>query len=231
LLIHASAARAFTLMPSASNDGARWRGIPVVLKGNFANAPLAPDEMVAIVQDAFSLWGAVPTTSYRIQLVGETSTQAHDLAKATDGPNAIAFDNDFEKTFSSSDQSAIAVSTVLHQGDHYTRGVIVVNAAKAPLDRILLRAVITHEAGHVAGLGHSSDESAVMYPIARPVSQLSEDDVSGISYLYPRNEAGHGPFGCGTLSGRGSRRFPIFVAWVGAFFLGWAGIRLRASRA
>jgi hypothetical protein len=218
-------------MPSASTDGARWRSIPVVLRSNLANAPQDPVEMIEVIRDAFAMWGAVPTTAYRIQLNGETGTHAQDLAKANDGPNAIAFDTEFEKTFTSSDQSAIAVSTVLHQGDHYTRGVIVLNAAKAPMDKVLLRAVITHEAGHVAGLNHSSDESSVMYPIARPVTQLSDDDVAGISYLYPRNEAGHGPFGCGSLSGRGSNRIPSFVAWVGVFFLGWVGIRLRASRA
>jgi hypothetical protein len=40
-----------------------------------------------------------------------------------------------------------------------------------------LRHVALHELGHVAWLGHSSDERDVMYPVWTPVSDLSEGDL------------------------------------------------------
>lgn len=53
-----------------------------------------------------------------------------------------------------------------------------------------LESVVVHEIGHLLGLGHSSDEEAVMFPSipsgARKV-QLAGDDVDGIQSLYGSN--------------------------------------------
>lgn len=46
--------------------------------------------------------------------------------------------------------------------------------------------VLSHEIGHALGLGHSEDEEALMY--YRTVNQrsnLGQDDIDGINYLYP----------------------------------------------
>lgn len=34
------------------------------------------------------------------------------------------------------------------------------------------------------GLGHSEDESAIMYPVYRDVVQLGQDDINGITLMY-----------------------------------------------
>jgi hypothetical protein len=46
--------------------------------------------------------------------------------------------------------------------------------------------VFLHENGHVAGLGHSTDINAIMYPSYQKVNRvLQTDDINGISFLYP----------------------------------------------
>lgn len=46
--------------------------------------------------------------------------------------------------------------------------------------------VFTHENGHVVGLGHSSDPSALMYAYYSGAHcGLAQDDIDGITYLYP----------------------------------------------
>ncbi len=71
----------------------------------------------------------------------------------------------------------------------------------------LTTVILAHEIGHILGLGHSADTNALMYYSVTPdkVAALAQDDVDGITYLYPREEpTGGKAFGCGSLaSGRG----------------------------
>jgi hypothetical protein len=58
--------------------------------------------------------------------------------------------------------------------------------------------VAAHEFGHMAGLGHSSDQLALMYPSyqeARNPLLLGSDDIAGISALYPVADEGSGTTG------------------------------------
>lgn len=68
-------------------------------------------------------------------------------------------------------------------------------------DGIHLGAVAIHEIGHLLGLSHSDDRSAIMYPIYDPSRlTLEEDDIAGIQSLYgePRlhlSASAHGRLG------------------------------------
>ncbi len=55
--------------------------------------------------------------------------------------------------------------------------------------------VAAHEFGHMAGLGHSNDEDALMFPSyngARTILLLGADDIAGISALYPAADGDSG---------------------------------------
>ncbi|MCK6576525.1 MAG: matrixin family metalloprotease [Anaerolineae bacterium] len=58
-------------------------------------------------------------------------------------------------------------------------------------DSISLLGVATHEFGHVVGLLHSSDPSALMYPQYSPYNlQPSGDDIAGVQRLYGAGQGG-----------------------------------------
>jgi hypothetical protein len=70
-----------------------------------------------------------------------------------------------------------------------------------------LQTVATHEIGHMIGLDHSAIARAVMYPFAADKqTELSWDDVAGVSQLYPKSApdvATGGISGTVSLSGSG----------------------------
>lgn len=88
--------------------------------------------------------------------------------------------------------------------------VILINDASSTfgsLSRSDKIAVIAHEIGHAFGLGHSKDSAALMhYKIKDLQKKLGQDDVDGVSFLYPI----HGDLfglsdggilgGCGTIT-------------------------------
>lgn len=102
-------------------------------------------------------------------------------------------------------------------GKKITGAVILINEDPSGTFGALSRddkiAVLSHEIGHAIGLGHSEDRSALMY--FRTVSlrkNLGQDDIDGVSYLYPMQlDAGGLLGGCGMISdGENTPRDPPF---------------------
>lgn len=70
--------------------------------------------------------------------------------------------------------------------------------AFAGLSRSEKISVLAHEIGHAIGLGHAEDnqsEALMYYKTVEKRSSLAQDDVDGVSYLYPKHVDGCGLFG------------------------------------
>jgi hypothetical protein len=66
---------------------------------------------------------------------------------------------------------------------------------------------LTHEAGHVVGLDHSTDMNSVMYPTAKlgEISKrtLVQDDIDGVCAIYPKGSTPTKDGGSGGADGGG----------------------------
>lgn len=91
-------------------------------------------------------------------------------------------------------------------GKKITGAVILINEHSGGTFGALSRedkiAVLAHEIGHAIGLGHSEERSALMfYRTVNLRKNLGQDDIDGVSYLYPMQfDAGGLLGGCGTIS-------------------------------
>lgn len=94
-------------------------------------------------------------------------------------------------------------------GKKITGAMILINESSAVFGSLSRKdkiGVIAHEIGHALGLGHTEDKSALMY--YRTVDQrnhLGQDDIDGITYLYPISGDAYGLSdgllgSCGTIS-------------------------------
>ncbi|MBI2625553.1 matrixin family metalloprotease [Candidatus Parcubacteria bacterium] len=65
---------------------------------------------------------------------------------------------------------------------------IELNRDRPELARLeIVKQIWTHELGHCAGLGHSEDQTAIMYPEGSPDrgNALAPDDIAGLQRIYP----------------------------------------------
>jgi hypothetical protein len=199
---------AFTLATSDTQQQG-WAAKPLKFNINRAHCPGDIDTLIAA---SFALWNSVPSSSLVLEMGADSSTTPTQLdgGTATDTP-LIVCDPDFSSTLSLDGDLIAGVGIVL--GSSYrpiTNGGLILNvesgktAALDSLDGVTKKIVVAHELGHVLGLGHTADESSLMYYSAgsRIALRLSLDDQNGISYLYPRNEFSNRKLiaGCGTIS-------------------------------
>lgn len=195
-------------------DQRGWGSRPLVFRVNRANCPADLD---TFLDQAVKIWNSVPESSLKVEIGADTSNTIEQLynGTATDVP-MIACDPNFSAT-ASVDGNSIPGVGFLRGSDlnPVTNGGLLLNVEEGTnaniniIPDVLVAVVVAHEIGHVLGIGHTNDTTALMYydATAKNNLSLSQDDRNAVSFLYPRNEIGNLDLigGCGSISSLSSK--------------------------
>lgn len=187
---------------------------------------LTPGQLEAMIGPAVDkFWNEVPTSSLRLEASGFSAgvpTMNHGrLCSPTDDScitagssspeglippvsDIVIACNDNNLNFDGSNVLAVTIPNKF-SGQKIAGAVILINEGSDSFGKLSHSdqiAVIAHEIGHAIGLGHSDVKAALMYyRIVNLRRNLGQDDVDGVSYLYPVKFDGFGLLGgCGTIS-------------------------------
>jgi Matrixin len=146
----------------------------------------------AALQAGEATWSGVDSSTFRIGLTGTTTTSVD----AIDGQNIVLW-SPADTSFRCGPSALACTITSFERSTGFiVDSDVLVNsafpwsadAAGPPPSAYDLQTALTHEDGHVAGLDHVTDPTSVMYPFLAPGETrrtLSQDDVDGISTVYP----------------------------------------------
>ncbi|UOF02668.1 matrixin family metalloprotease [Bdellovibrio reynosensis] len=196
LLLLTPSAQAFTLMLSSNSNMYGWASSNVKLDVNTANCPAGID-VPGIISEAAEVWNNVPTSNVKVSYGTSTTSTTYG------NPTTVYCDTNFP-----GDQDSIpGAASIQTIGGVISGGALILNASSgaaniATFDREKLLIILAHEIGHILGLGHSGDSTALMYYDATLKTSLglAQDDMDGMSYLYPKDELSGDPImGCGLV--------------------------------
>jgi hypothetical protein len=197
----------FELNRTASGHIQRWdhKSLPLGWYINFRGfTGMSATDIEQSFQAAMSEWTNPPCTSFRAIYRGNTAA----TFDGNDRKNVFFFSE--LRGFST---LTLAVTTTtfepatgrLLDADIAFRSTISWSNQPSP-EQFDLLATAAHEIGHLLGLAHSSVSGATMESTARkgpnPQRHLSQDDINGLCFLYPRDlssKPGRG-LSCGTQS-------------------------------
>ena len=234
----APAARAYLKLGRELNGrtvGLRWTSMPVRYFVTNRDVPgVTANQLQAAAQQGFAAWARVPGVALSAQFVGFTGAEPF----VDDGINVIGFRErpDLERTLGATTFQFDDVTGQLIESDIFLNSTFDWSVASAgSAGRFNVQSLVTHEIGHLHGLGHSAlgetelqptggrkvdATQAIMFPIAFPAGNIDDrnpkpDDAAGLGEIYA-SAAFNRQFGQingrVTLDGRG-----LFGAHVTAF--------------
>ena len=238
-------ANAFTLSSNTSQLKG-WKDDPIVYHLNPANCRADIGE---IIQASMDMWNSISSSRLKLEIGTTTAaTVAQAIALTTPETAVIVCDSAFGTTFTSDPNVTSGVgSSIYNSSFEIRRGYLVLNAQSGAianfnnLNTNSAKIIMTHELGHTLGLGHSSDSSAMMhYTVGNKTEfTLSEDDINGMNYLYPRNELSADQFmgGCALVKSNtslppllpSSRQIILFCAIFLMMATLWLQLRKKLS--
>lgn len=215
-----------------------WKNPTVELHVNPTNCP---DNVRDLLEKAMDVWNGVPSSSLELKLGSDSATTIEQvLAGTIDVTPSVHCVTDLSAIgLNANVIPGVATGQAYDQKGYLITGALILNVqpgAAANINRLdseLTIDVMTHELGHVLGLGHSAEDSALMYYDAssRKSPTLGQDDVDGITYLYARDELGADPVlgGCAVIGSRHHDPISWMMVIVLAIpvFFGVAGARMR----
>jgi len=211
ILLMTQLSYAFTLNSTTNPNFKGWNKSEIQFAINSTNCP-ASINITNLMEESFKVWNSVATSKLKLKVVGTTtSTTLADPVTVYCEPNFGSVIGDIN--------SIPGAAQVSPSGNYATAGLITLNVSSglaniANYDSNMLKITLAHEVGHILGLGHSHDRSALMYFDGTYYVNMSlgQDDVDGITYLYPRNElSGDKALGCAMIKNiNNNNRNPLF---------------------
>ncbi|MGZ5971583.1 MAG: matrixin family metalloprotease, partial [Polyangiales bacterium] len=169
---------------------ATWKTLPVTI--GWAGAPPKPlldAEAVATLDVASRAWAIPPCSAARFAIAPSGAALADPLA-ANGRNDVIVHLSDWPSPLAT---GAAAHTVIFVAGDSITEADIHLNARDFTFDDkgVDLRSILTHELGHVLGIGHSADPRATMsagLPAGLAGRSLEKDDTDAVCALYPSTD-------------------------------------------
>ena len=218
-----------------NNFGASFKdnNVKVKVAGNstcsISNAGVTAQQLEAMIGPAVDkFWNEVPTSALKLESAGFSGNIANIIAgrlcSPTDdacitaaGGNLIPPVTDIiiscnvESTnFGGTGVLAVTVPNKF-SGKKIAGAVILINDYSPAFGNLSYDdkiAVLAHEIGHAIGLGHSEEKSALMYYRTTGLRKnLAQDDIDGVTYLYPVYVDAFGLAEGGILGGCGTIKF------------------------
>jgi hypothetical protein len=198
----------------------RWfeidRGLTVVIRPANGDADLGRARSDALLQQAFAAWTNVPDATARLALGEDAPTGPSVAGGVCDGRSVAQFNDPANEL-----DDLVGCTGVLAVGGHCSKTTAigpdggtyrVITEGDLTMNRHIascfsdtdVAEVLTHELGHVLGLGHSSENpnepdptlrDATMYYLAHfdgRGASVRADDIAGLRVLYPADDDGDG---------------------------------------